>query len=162
MLDIGSPAPDIALEDTDGQAVSLSGYRGSHAVLIYFMRSTTCPICNRHVQDLIRCRDEFAAENVRVFVAVPEERQEAAAWKAKRQVPFPVLVGRGGTPHEMVGLSRKVFGSMQQSGDVLIDSEGVVRHAHGATMPTGGYDKKGILAAVRGLRGSRRSAGPRQ
>ncbi|MFI6504510.1 peroxiredoxin family protein [Nonomuraea typhae] len=154
--------PELALEDTDGQAVHLPGDRGGQAVLIYFMRSTSCPICNRHVQDLIRCRDEFAAEDVRVFVAVPEDRQEAAAWKARRQVPFTVLVGRGGTPHETVGLSRKVFGSMQQSGDVLIDAQGVVRHAHGATMPTGGYDKKGILAAVRGLRGSPRSAGPRQ
>ncbi|WP_225993235.1 hypothetical protein [Actinomadura rudentiformis] len=52
----------------------------------------------------------------------------------------------------MIGLGRKVFGSMQQSGSVLIDSQGVIRHAHGATMPTGGYDKKGITAAVQDLR----------
>nr|BFE87039.1 hypothetical protein GCM10020093_096400 [Planobispora longispora] len=52
----------------------------------------------------------------------------------------------------MIGLSRKVFGSLQQSGSVLIDSRGIVRHAHGATMPTGGYDRKGITAAVRALR----------
>ncbi|WP_431903785.1 peroxiredoxin family protein [Nonomuraea sp. bgisy101] len=152
MLTTGSPAPDVVLEDTDGRTVHLSDYRGSHAVLIYFMRSTSCPICNRHVQDLIRCRDELAADNVQVFVAVPEDRQEAAAWKAKRQVPFPVLTGRRGTPHEMIGLSRKVFGSMQQSGDILIDSQGIIRHAHGATMPTSSYDKKGIMAAVQGLR----------
>ncbi|MEV0231489.1 peroxiredoxin family protein [Nonomuraea sp. NPDC050786] len=152
MLETGSPAPDVVLEDTDGQAVRLSGHRGGHASLIYFMRSTSCPVCNRHVQDLIRRRDELAAHDVQVFVAVPEDRKEAAAWKAERQVPFPVLVGRRGTPHEMIGLSRKVFGSLQQSGSVLIDSQGVIRHAHGATLPTGGYDKKGILAAVEGLR----------
>jgi hypothetical protein len=60
-------------------------------------------------------------------------------------------VGSQGTPHETIGLSRKVFGSMQQSGSVLIDSQGIVRHTHGATMPTGGYDKKGIAAAIRRL-----------
>lgn len=152
MLETGSPAPDVALEDTGGQAVRLSGYQGDHAVLVYFMRSTSCPVCNRHVQDLIRRCDEFAADNVRVFVAVPEDRQAAAEWKAKRQIPFPVLVGRGSTPHEMIGLSRKVFGSLQQSGSVLIDSQGIVRHVHGATMPTGGYDRKGIIAAVQALR----------
>ncbi|GAA4630908.1 peroxiredoxin family protein [Actinoallomurus vinaceus] len=152
MLETGSPAPDVVLEDTDGRAVRLSDHQGDHAVLIYFMRSTSCPVCNRHVQDLIRRRDELAADNVQVLVAVPEGRQEAAAWKAKRRVPFPVLVGRRSTPHEMIGLSRKVFGSLQQSGSVLIDSQGIVRHAHGATMPTGGYDKKGITAAVQSLR----------
>ncbi|MEV0583653.1 peroxiredoxin family protein [Nonomuraea sp. NPDC050310] len=152
MLTIGSTAPDLVLEDTDGQAVRLSDHRGRQAVLVYFMRSTSCPICNRHVQDLVRSRGEFAAANVQVFVAVPEERAEAAAWKTRRQVPFPVLTGRRGTPHEMVGLSRKIFGSMQQSGDVLVDAQGVVRHAHGATMPTGAYDRKGIMAAIQELR----------
>ncbi|MEV0145772.1 MULTISPECIES: redoxin domain-containing protein [unclassified Nonomuraea] len=152
MLETGSPAPDLVLEDTDGRTVRLSDHRGGHAVLIYFMRSTSCAICNRHVQDLVRCRDELAADDVQVFVAVPEGRQEAAAWKARRRIPFPVLVGRRDTPHEMIGLSRKVFGSLQQSGSILVDSRGIVRHAHGATMPTSGYDKKGITAAVRGLR----------
>lgn len=152
MLETGSPAPDVVLEDTDGQPVRLSDYQGNHAVLIYFMRSTSCPVCNRHVQDLSRHRNELAADNVQVLVAVPGDRQEAATWKVKRQVPLPVLVGRRGTPHEMVGLGRKVFGSLQQSGSILIDSRGIIRHAHGATIPTSGYDKKGITVAVQGLR----------
>ncbi|MFF3666177.1 peroxiredoxin family protein [Microtetraspora malaysiensis] len=152
MLEAGSPAPDVVLEDTDGQAVRLSDYQGNHAVLIYFMRSTSCPVCNRHVQDLIRRRDELAADNVRVLVAVPEDRQAAAEWKAKRQIPFPVLTGRHSIPHEMIGLSRKVFGSLQQSGSILIDSQGIIRHAHGATMPTSGYQRKAITAAAQALR----------
>ncbi|KAB8188142.1 peroxiredoxin family protein [Microbispora catharanthi] len=151
MLETGSPAPDVVLEDTDGQAVRLSDYQGNHAVLIYFMRSTSCPVCNRHVQELIRRRDEFAADNVRVLVAVPEDRRAAAEWKARRQIPFPVLTGRHSTPHEMIGLSRKVFGSLQQSGSILLDSQGIIRHAHSATMPTNGYHRKAITAAVQAL-----------
>ncbi|MBO2452017.1 redoxin domain-containing protein [Actinomadura barringtoniae] len=145
MLEIGSSAPDITLEDTEGKTVRLSGYQGQGPVLIYFMRSATCPVCNRHVQDLVRSE----LDGVRVLIAVPADRQEAARWKAKRRVPFTVLVGR---PHDEVGLARKVFGSMQQSGSILIDAQGIVRHAHGATMPTAGYDKKGITAAVQALR----------
>ncbi|MFG2004039.1 peroxiredoxin family protein [Spirillospora sp. NPDC048911] len=147
MLETGSLAPEVALEDTDGQTVRLGN---GHAVLIYFMRSTSCPVCNRHVHDLVQRRDEF--EDVQVLIAVPADRQEAAAWKAKRRVPFPVVVGRRGTPHESIGLTRKVFGALQQSGSVLIDSQGVIRHAHSATLPTSGYDKKGITAAIQALR----------
>ncbi|WP_433435861.1 peroxiredoxin family protein [Nonomuraea sp. CA-141351] len=94
MLETGSPAPDVVLEDTDGRTVRLSDYQGDNAVLVYFMRSTSCPVCNRHVQDLIRRRDELAAAGVRVLVAVPEDRQAAAEWKVRRQIPFPVLTGR--------------------------------------------------------------------
>jgi peroxiredoxin len=152
MLESGSPAPLMVLEDTAGQTVRLSDYQGRHAVLIYFMRSTSCPVCNRHVRDLVNSGDEMAADNVRVLLAVPEDRETAARWKAKHQVPFPVLTGRDDSPHEMIGLGRKVFGSMQQSGSILIDRQGVVRHAHGATMPTSSYDKKGIAAAIASLR----------
>ncbi|WP_026412804.1 peroxiredoxin family protein [Actinomadura oligospora] len=148
MLGTGSPAPDVLLEDTDGRATRLAALEADRAALVFFMRSTSCPVCNRHVQDLVRSRDTFAADGVQVFIAVPEDRAVARAWKAKRGVPFPVLVGRGGVPHESVGLSKKMFGSMRQSGSVLIDAQGVVRHAHGSTMPITAYDKKGITAAI--------------
>lgn len=152
MFTSGSPAPEMVLEDTEGRTVRLSDYRGKHAVLLYFMRSTSCPVCNRHVRDLVTGADGLADANVRVLVAVPEDGAKAAAWKARHQIPFPVVTGGREIPHDMVGLSKKVFGSMRQSGSILIDSQGIVRHAHGATLPTSGYDRKGITAAIASLR----------
>jgi peroxiredoxin len=120
-------------------------------VLLYFMRSTSCPVCNSHVKDLSGRAAELVAADVRVLVAVSEGRAEAAAWQAKRELPFRVVTGKRGTPHEAVGLMRKVFGAMQQSGSLLIDRDGVIRHAHAATMPTNSYDRKGITRAVNDL-----------
>ncbi|MFE9747207.1 peroxiredoxin family protein [Saccharothrix saharensis] len=151
MLETGSPAPQLVLEDTDGRTVRLSDHQGRHAVLLFFMRSTSCPICNRHVRDLVQRADDLAADDVHVLIAVPEDRPEAARWKEKHGIPFPVLTGRRESPHELVGLSRKVFGSMQQSGSILVDRQGVVRHAHGTTLPTNSYDKPGITAAIASL-----------
>ncbi|WP_067829745.1 peroxiredoxin family protein [Nocardia inohanensis] len=153
MLETGSIAPGMEFEDTDGRPWRLADYRGKHGVLLYFMRSTSCPICNRHVRDLVAKQQEFQDDNIRVFVAVPEDAATGAAWRAKRAVPFPVLVGTEARPHESIGLSRKVFGSMQQSGTVLIDADGIVRHVHGATLPVNGYDGKGISAAIRSIPG---------
>ncbi|MEU2258271.1 peroxiredoxin family protein [Nocardia xishanensis] len=152
MLTSGSPAPELELEDTAGQAWRLADHRGAHGVLLYFMRSTSCPICNRHVRDLVARRNEFDAAGIRVLIAIPEDRVAGLAWKTEHGVPFPVLVGSAGTPHESVGLTRKVFGSMQQSGSILVDGDGIVRHAHGATLPTNSYDKKGIMAAIDAMR----------
>ncbi|GAA4528172.1 peroxiredoxin family protein [Amycolatopsis samaneae] len=148
MLESGSPAPRLVLEDTEGRRVRLSDYEGEHAVLLYFMRSTSCPVCGRHVRDLVKSAGTLAADNVRVLIAVPEDRRTAAAWRAKHGIPFPVLTGRDDTPHEMIGLSRTLFGALQRSGSVLVDARGVVRHAHSAALPTGGYDRKGITAAI--------------
>lgn len=148
MLETGFTVPDIALEDTTGQAVRLADYRGTDNVLLYFMRSTGCPVCNSHVKDLAGRAAELAAAKVRVLVAVPEGRAEAAAWQKKRDLPFRVVTGQRGTPHEAVGLVKKVFGALQQSGSLLIDRGGVIRHAHAATMPINGYDKKGIVKAI--------------
>ncbi|MEV7548192.1 peroxiredoxin family protein [Amycolatopsis sp. NPDC089917] len=145
MLEIGSTVPDLVLEDTAGQVVRLSDHRGADHVLLYFMRSTTCPVCTGHVKDLARQADELAAAGVRILIAVPEGRAEAAAWRAKRGLSLRVVTGRNGTPHEAFGLAKKM---LQQSGSVLIDRGGVVRHARVSTMPTGAYDKKGIAKAV--------------
>ncbi|MFC9996677.1 peroxiredoxin family protein [Nocardia sp. NPDC127526] len=153
MLTSGSRAPKMELEDTSGRPWRLSDHRGTDSVLLYFMRSTSCPMCNRHVRDLAAHRNEFEDKNIRVFVAIPEDRATGSAWKSRHDIPFPVLVGTSGTPHDSIGLTRKVFGSMQQSGTVLVDPNGVIRHAHGATLPTSSYDRKGILAAIGALPG---------
>ncbi|MFI5613849.1 redoxin domain-containing protein [Amycolatopsis sp. NPDC051903] len=104
--------PELVLENTEGQAVRVADHRGEGAVLLYFSRSTACPVCARHVQD---------------------------------------LVGRRGTPHEVVGLGRRLFGALQRSGTVLVAAAGIVRPAHAATVPTASYDRAGIAAALRAL-----------
>src|SRR4051794_18978143 len=74
MLDVGTAAPVLSLEDSDGHPVRLADFIGTSAVLIYFMRTTTCPVCNRHVRDIAGRADELAARGVTVLVAVPEGR----------------------------------------------------------------------------------------
>ena len=140
------------VEDTTGQTVRLIDYQGKQAVLLFFLRSTSCPVCNRHVRGLVEDGEELAVANVHVLLAVPEDRDRATRWKAKQQIPFTVVTGRGAAPHAAFGLRKKIFGSMRQSGSILIDSRGIVRHAHGATMPTSALDRKAITAALASLR----------
>lgn len=69
-------------------------------------------------------------------------------------MPFPVVVGAGTDVHAAVGLMRKVFGALQQSGGVLVDRDGIVRHAHSATNPGGSYDRQGVQQAISELPGA--------
>ncbi|WP_344312164.1 peroxiredoxin family protein [Fodinicola feengrottensis] len=139
--------PEIRMSDTEGKAVRLTDFPGQ-AVLMFFMRSTTCPVCNLHVRHLVSRSAEFRAHGVQVIIAVPEDRVDAARWKEKQSIPFPVISNSTGGPHTGVGLTKKVFGMMQQSGTLLIDRSGVIRYAHSATMPTGSYNRKAVQAAI--------------
>lgn len=150
MLEIGS-TPELHLEDTDGHSRSISDYKGKENVLVYFMRALSCAQCNAHVQSFIKNQAEFDAAKVEIIVAVPEDLKDAAVWKAKKNIPYTVVAGAAGTPHESVGLLRKVFGTLQQSGSVLFDSNGVVTYTHVSTIPTTSYNKAEIGAALAAL-----------
>jgi peroxiredoxin len=150
VLEIGS-TPTLALEDTDGHDLDLESYRGNDNVFIYFMRALSCAQCNAAVQNMAKNSAEFDAASVKVLVAVPEEISDAAAWKAKKNIPFPVVVGKSGTAHAEVGLLRKVFGAIQQSGSILLDKDGVVRYAHVSTNPGASYNRNEVATAIAAL-----------
>lgn len=149
-LEIGSTL-HLDLRESDGAAMSLEDYRGTHNVFVYFMRALSCAQCNAAVRTLASQKDDLEASGVKVVVAVPEDAESATAWKAKKGVPFPVVVGKDGTPHAEAGLLRKVFGAIQQSGGVLVDKQGVVRYAHVSTNPGASYNKAELATAIAGL-----------
>ena len=143
--------PTLSLDDTDGTAVVLENYRGIDNVFIYFMRALSCAQCNAAVQNMAKNSADFDAANVKVLIAVPEDPKDAAAWKAKKNIPFPVVVGKAGTAHAEVGLLRKMFGAIQQSGSVLLDKDGVVRYTHVSTNPGASYSRTEVAAAIAAL-----------
>ncbi|MDQ1547389.1 MAG: hypothetical protein QOH69_2293 [Actinomycetota bacterium] len=150
MLEIGS-TPDLKLEDTDGRSLAIADFKGKENVLVYFMRALSCAQCNAHVQSFVKNQAVFDAANVKIIVAVPEDLKDAAAWKARKNIPYTVVAGAAGTPHESVGLLRKVFGTLQQSGSVLFDSNGTVTYVQVSTIPTTSYNKAEIGAALAAL-----------
>ncbi|WP_034608714.1 redoxin domain-containing protein [Cellulomonas sp. URHD0024] len=149
-LDLGSTLT-FEVQEADGSPFDLTDYRGTHHVLVYFMRALSCMQCNAHVRVLVAQQEAFEADRVQVVIAVPEDAAAAAAWKAKKGIPYPVVVGRAGTPHAEVGLLRKAFGALQQSGAALLDSAGVVRYSHTSTNPGSSYSKADVAAAIRDL-----------
>jgi hypothetical protein len=63
-------------------------------------------------------------------------------------VPFDVVTGKEGTAHEEVGLLKKVFGLLQQSGNILLDHDGIVRYVHVSTNPGASYNEAEVAAAI--------------
>ncbi|GIJ46136.1 peroxiredoxin [Virgisporangium aliadipatigenens] len=148
MLEISTAAPDLDLVDAAGTPVRLRDYHDRAHVLLYFMRATTCPVCVRHVRDLARHVDEFTALDARILVVVPEGLPTARSWAAGQRLPFPVVTGAGDSVHEAIGMRRAVFGTVQQSGTVVIDRAGLVRYVKSVTLPLSGYDRAALLRVL--------------
>lgn len=159
MLSVDSPAPVLHVTDTDGRAAPLTSLAGPVGLLVYLMRTTTCPVCNAHVGRLEREKDSLDAAGVRLAVAVPDDAATAARWRERRRVAAPVLPD--GDVQEWAGFGRRVAGTLQQSGTVLVDAAGIVRHVHRATMPPAALDLPRVRAAVASLAGPGRHAGGR-
>lgn len=143
MMEVGSNVPNLDLEDSAGKTLTIRDLLTEGDLVMYFMRTTTCPVCNHHVKDLMRRKDELDARSIRVIVAVPESRDAAAKWKDRQRVTFTVVTGRGSV-HESVGLNKKIFGTMQQSGTLVVSRSGRVEYLLAATMPTASYDQKAL------------------
>ncbi len=148
VVEVGT-TPTLSLKDSTGAPIRLADFH--EPVYLYFMRALSCAQCNAHVQNMAKSAADFDAAGVKVVVATPSTVEEAAAWKEKKGVPFPVVVGTDGTAHEELGLMKKVFGAIQQSGGVLFDKDGVVRYAHASTNPGASYNKAEVAAAITAL-----------
>lgn len=148
MLTVNSPAPDFEVQIAGGARTPLTDLAGPDGLLIYLMRTATCPVCQAHVRSLVR--DPIGGPGLPLLVAVPEDAATAAAWAARRTVGALVVTGVGGSVHEWAGFARKALGAMQQSGTVLLDGAGVVRHVHAATLPLAALDRRSLERALAG------------
>lgn len=135
--------------------MSPSDIADGHPLVLYFMRAADCAVCRRHVKQLVAAGDELQERGARVAVVVPDGIAEAAEVKASLDVPYRVVSGANGSAHAGFGLHKAVFGQLQQSGTVLLDGAGVVRHVTAATLPIGALNKSALLRDLDALQAVR-------
>lgn len=128
--------------------VTLAELRGTdRAVALFFMRASNCPMCVRHAKHLAGMK--LSGRGVRSVVVVPGAAKEAERVRRAVGTGVTVVSSVDAEAHRAVGLNRSML--MQHSGTLLVDAEGTVRYRLGATLPTGSFDPKALLAAIDAL-----------
>ncbi|WP_199443373.1 peroxiredoxin [Umezawaea beigongshangensis] len=129
-VQVGAPAPDFTLPDTDKQPVTLSAFRGKKNVLLVFFPFAFSGICSG---ELCRVRDDLASyenENVQVVGISVDAPPSLRVWSRQEGFGFPLLsdfwphgevAQRYGSFYEKAGMATR--------GTFLIDTAGVVRFA---------------------------------
>ena len=143
-LNIGSPAPDFALTDLEGQPVQLSALRGAPVLLNFF--KSTCPWCQVEMPKLGAVYRRHTDVNVNVIGVVVGRDDEASArrFAEQHQLSFPQAVDHDRKVREDYSLVRVPT-------VVAVDAQGnVARVYEGSAEQLAGVVEQTILAAARG------------
>jgi peroxiredoxin len=122
---IGKQVADFAVKDTNGQTVSLEGFRDKKAIVIIFL-GTECPINNAYLQPLGKMAKAYASRGV-AFIAINSNCQDTIERVAQHvkdnTVAFPVLKDDGNKIADE-------FGAQRTPEAFLLDGEHRIRY-HG-------------------------------
>ena len=148
----GDPAPDFALEDTEGTPWRLSDARGKTVVLLWVF-ADWCPVCHKEFHGLIRREDRFREQDVEVVTLECHDRYRSRVmtgaefrpsyWFAE-ELPgdhpmdpypegiwWPHLVDRAATVGLRYGIDPWQFAvhseMVNRPSTVIVDPEGTVR-----------------------------------
>ena len=137
-LQLGALAPDFTLRDQFGQDVTLSSYRGSKAVAIFFIPYAFSNVCTGEMTGIRDRLDEFLTFDTEVLVISCDPVYSLRAFADADGLNFPLLSDFW--PHGAVSTAYGVFdeakGAPRRS-SYVIDKAGTVRWSVHNAMPEG-------------------------
>jgi len=137
-LQLGGAAPDFTLRDQFGQDTTLSSYRGSKAVGIFFYPYAFSGVCTGEMAGIRDRLAEFLTFDTEVLAISCDPMFALRAFADSDGLNFPLLSDFW--PHGAVSRAFDVFdertGAPHRS-SYVIDKEGLVRWAVHNAMPEG-------------------------
>ncbi|MCB0906948.1 MAG: peroxiredoxin [Nocardioidaceae bacterium] len=135
---IGGPAPDFSLRDQFGQTITMSDFRGTKAVAIFFYPYAFSGICTGEMSGIRDRLDEFITFDTDVVAVSCDPVYALRAFADTDGLNFSLLSDFW--PHGAVAAAYDVFdadrGCARRS-SYVVDKEGVVRWSVHNAMPDG-------------------------
>jgi peroxiredoxin Q/BCP len=133
MLKAGDTAPDFKALSDAGNTVSLKDLRGKKVILYFYPKDDT-PGCTREACDFRDAIGRFAKKEAVVLGVSPDDVESHKKFKAKFDLPFPLLVDEDHKIAEAYGAwgeksmyGRKFLGIIRST--FLIDEKGKIAEA---------------------------------
>lgn len=123
----GDQAPDFELNDSTGQPVRLSDYRGKKAVVLVFYPFAFSGICEGELCSIRDRMEQFSNDDVETLAVSADARFALKAWADKEGFEFPLLSDfwpHGGVAKEY-GIFNDKVGAAERA-TFVIDKDGTV------------------------------------
>lgn len=130
MLDVGAKAPGFTLNDKDGNAVSLSEFKGKKVVLYFYPRDNT-PGCTRQACAFAAVYESFRKKDVVIIGISKDSEASHLKFSEKYNLPFILLSDPGLQVIKMYGVwqEKKLYGKLLMGvirTTYIIDENGVI------------------------------------
>ena len=130
MLDVGAKAPAFTLNDKDGNAVSLSEFKGKKVVLYFYPRDNT-PGCTRQACAFAAVYESFRKKDVVIIGISKDSEASHLKFSEKYNLPFILLSDPGLQVIKMYGVwqEKKLYGKLSMGvirTTYIIDENGVI------------------------------------
>lgn len=129
-LPLGTKAPDFTLKDANGNEVSLSDFRGTSVLLVFYPLDWS-PGCSQQLDLYSHELKEFEKRGVKVLGISVDSIYSHGAWAAVRKIEFPLLsdFNPKGEVAARYGIFRDKDGFSERA-LYLVDDQGVIRFSH--------------------------------
>ncbi len=131
MLNVGDPAPQFSLADSDGTRINLHDLRGKTVVLYFYPRDNTKG-CTQQACGFRDLHADFEAKNVVVLGVSTDTAKSHQKFRDKYALPFPLLVdseAEVATAYGVYGLKKfmgKEYMGIQRT-TFVIDPAGIIQ-----------------------------------
>jgi peroxiredoxin Q/BCP len=126
-LNVGDPAPDVVLSTYTGEEISLAGYRGSQAVVLFFYPKDGTPVCTKEACGFRDAYEDFVRTGAVVIGVSGDSAARHQTFASDHRLPFLLVCDEGGNVRRAFGVP-KSLGLFPGRVTYVIDKEGVVRH----------------------------------
>ena len=125
---LGKPAPDFTLRDQFGQDITLSSYRGSKAVLLFFYPFAFSGVCTGELSEIRDRLAEFLTFDTELLAISCDPIYSLRAFADQDGLHFPLLSDYW--PHGEVTRAYDVFDEVKgapRRSSYVVDKQGIVR-----------------------------------
>ena len=114
---VGSPAPEFALADLDGNHHRLSDFRGRTLLLNFW--ATWCGPCRKDLRSLQRLQEKHRGSDLAVMGVIDVNPGQAKSLLDARQSDYPTLLDEGSSTFSS-------YGVMEVPTTIVIDQNGII------------------------------------
>ena len=105
-LGVGSPLPEFALTDIDGNTVQSTDFLGAPAVFLFF-RGNWCPLCMAQIDELVERYQVLQELGVTVCLISPQHDHQTRKLAEQKNVEFRYFVDRDNEAAQTLGIAIK-------------------------------------------------------
>lgn len=131
----GQAAPDFTKQDGDGKTVTLSSFKGTRNVVLYFSNGAG-PGCTSQSCSFRDAAEDFAKLDAEI-IAVSAQR-DTAAFKRDNQLPFSVIPDGDKELQKLYGVPA-TMGLIPGRVTYVIDKNGLVRSVYNSQFSTAAH-----------------------